>query len=220
MSVAREEILGRIRSALADVPANERPADVPVAREYARHGEPAGEALVMRFAGRLRDYDAEVRRVSPAEVAPVVGAALAEMRCRSVVVPRALRSAWRPSGISVIEDGGLTAHQLDEMDGAVTGCAGAIAETGTLILDGQGESGRRIITLVPDHHVCIVTAEQIHGTVPEAVTALGPAVRRQGVPVTLVSGPSASSDIELSRVEGVHGPRHLVVVIVAGPATA
>jgi L-lactate dehydrogenase complex protein LldG len=118
----------------------------------------------------------------------------------------------------VVNDEDLTAHQLDAIDAAVTGCAGAIAETGTIILDGQGESGRRLITLVPDHHVCIVAAEQISGSVPEAVAGLAPAVHEHGVPITLVSGPSASSDIELSRVEGVHGPRHLVVLVVEAPA--
>jgi L-lactate dehydrogenase complex protein LldG len=217
VSAAREEILGRIRSALADVPADERPGDVPVAREYVRHGELAGEALIERFADRLRDYDAHVRRVDSGEVAAAVEAACAEMQCRTAVVPPGLRSDWRPSGVRVIVDDDLTAHQLDEIDVAVTGCASAIAETGTLILDGQGDSGRRIITLVPDHHVCVVAAGQIRAIVPEAVAALGPAVRDRGVPVTLVSGPSASSDIELSRVEGVHGPRRLVVVIVAEP---
>jgi L-lactate dehydrogenase complex protein LldG len=220
VSTARDEILGRIRSSLADVPAAEGPADVPVAREYVRHGELAGEALIARFEDRLRDYDARVRRVAPGEVAAAVAAACAEMQCRSVVVPAGLRPDWRPSGIRVVEDDGLTAHQLDEIDAAVTGCASAIAETGTLILDGRGDSGRRLVTLVPDHHVCIVTADQIHAIVPEAVAALGPAIREQRVPITLVSGPSASSDIELSRVEGVHGPRHLMVVIVGGAAPA
>jgi L-lactate dehydrogenase complex protein LldG len=117
--------------------------------------------------------------------------------------------------VEVVVDDGLTATQLDAIGGAVTGCAVAIAETGTLVLDGQGASGRRVITLVPDHHICIVAADQIVEQVPEAITALAPAVQQHGVPVTLISGPSASSDIELSRVEGVHGPRHLLVLIVA-----
>ena len=215
MSAAREEILARIRSALADVPAAERPADVPVDRAYLRRGDLAGDALIERFADRVRDYDAQVRRVAPGDVAAAVAAACDEMKCASVAVPPALRAEWRPPGIRVVDDDGLTAHQLDEIDGAVTGCACAIAETGTVILDGRGESGRRLITLVPDHHVCIVGADQIHAIVPEAVTTLAPAIRDQAVPITLVSGPSASSDIELSRVEGVHGPRHLVVIIAA-----
>lgn len=230
MSGAREEILGRIRSALADVPAAERPDDVPVAREYRRQGELSGEELIQRFAERVRDYHADVRRVAAGDVpggevaagevsAGAVSAAVteacAELGLRRVVVPPALRAEWRPhaDGITVVEDGGLTAHQLDEIDGAVTGCALAVAETGTLILDGQGESGRRLVTLVPDHFICIVAAEQIVGIVPEAVAAVAPAVHERRAPITLVSGPSASSDIELSRVEGVHGPRHLLVLI-------
>ena len=115
----------------------------------------------------------------------------------------------------MIEDAGLGATELDAIDGAVTGCAVAIAETGTVVLDGTGACGRRLLTLVPDHHICVVTAGQIVELVPEAIAALAPAVRERRAPITLVSGPSASSDIELSRVEGVHGPRHLLVLIAA-----
>jgi L-lactate dehydrogenase complex protein LldG len=210
---AREEILGRIRSALSDVPAAEGPADVPVARDYRERGQLTGEALVERFADRVRDYDAEVVRVAVSEVAGAVAAACAGRGLGRVVVPPELPAEWRPAGVEAVEDDGLAVHRIDEINAAVTGCALAIAETGTLVLDGRGRSGRRVITLVPDHHVCVVTVDQIHDLVPEAVAALGPAVREEAVPVTLVSGPSASSDIELSRVEGVHGPRHLTVVI-------
>jgi L-lactate dehydrogenase complex protein LldG len=214
MTSARQEILGRIRSALADVPAGERPQDVVVARAYRREGKLTGEALVERFADRVRDYDAAVRRSAPGEVAATVAAACADMGLSRVVVPPGLASGWRPAGMEVVEDDGLTTQQIDEINGAVTGCALAIAETGTLVLDGGAASGRRLITLVPDHHVCLVAVDQIRHLVPEAVAGLAPAVREDRVPVTFVSGPSASSDIELSRVEGVHGPRHLVVVIV------
>jgi L-lactate dehydrogenase complex protein LldG len=210
---AREEILGRIRTALRDVPSDERPADVPVARDYRRAGELSGEELVARFTERVRDYHAEVRRVPAAEVGKAVDKACAQMGVAGVVVPEALSPEWRPSTVQVIDDRRLTAHELDVIDGAVTGCAVAIAETGTLVLDGQDASGRRLITLIPNHHVCIVRVDQIVGTVPEAVAVLAPAVRDRHVPVTFVSGGSATSDIELSRVEGVHGPRHLVVLI-------
>lgn len=215
MSAARKEILSRIRSALADVAPGESPADVQVVRDYRRHGELGAEQRAERLAERVRDYQAGVRRVTSADLPAAVDDACAQMGLRRVVIPEALAPSWRPAGVEVIEDRGLTAAQLDAIDGAVTGCAGAIAETGTLILDGQGASGRRLITLVPDHHICVVTVDQIVEQVPEAIAALAPAVRRHGVPVTLVSGPSASSDIELSRVEGVHGPRHLMVLIVA-----
>jgi L-lactate dehydrogenase complex protein LldG len=213
MTSARDEIMGRIRSALSDVPAAERPEDVPVARDYRRRGELTGEALAERLAERVHDYHAEVRRVAEDDVAAAVAAACADMGLRRVVVPPGLPPEWRPDGVEAVEDDGLTVHQVDEINAAVTGCALAIAETGTLVLDGQARSGRRLITLVPDHHVCVVAVDQIHDLVPEAVAALAPSVRERGAPVTFISGPSASSDIELSRVEGVHGPRHLTVII-------
>jgi len=107
----------------------------------------------------------------------------------------------------------LPAAELDRIDAALTGCAAAVAQTGTLVLDGRGASGRRAITLVPDHHICIVREEQIVGLVPEAIERVAGAVREHRAPITLVSGPSATSDIELTRVEGVHGPRNLIVLI-------
>jgi L-lactate dehydrogenase complex protein LldG len=213
MSAARQEILRRIRGALADVPPTEVPADVPVARDYRRAGELSGEALVQRFAERVAAYDAQVRRVAQADVGDAVTAACGEQGLRRVAAPPDLPSAWHPRDVEVIEDHGLDARELDAIDGAVTGCAVAIAETGTLVLDGAGVCGRRLITLVPDHHVCVVTVDQIVGIVPEALAATAPAVRDHRAPITLISGPSASSDIELSRVQGVHGPRHLVVLI-------
>jgi L-lactate dehydrogenase complex protein LldG len=215
MSAAREEILGRIRSALTDVPAGEQTADVAVARDYDRTGtQPVSELLELLFE-RLLDYKATVRHVAESDLGAAVANACAEMGLATVVVPPGLPVQWRPSTPDVVEDKGLTATQLDEIDGAITGCAAAIAETGTLVLDGQALSGRRVITLVPDHHICVVTADQVVGSVPEAVTRLATAVAEQRVPVTLISGPSATSDIELHRVEGVHGPRHLLVLIVA-----
>ena len=111
-------------------------------------------------------------------------------------------------------DAGLAPHELDALDGALTGCALAIAETGTIVLDAGAAQGRRALTLVPDYHLCVVAEDAVVDLVPEAVERLQPAVE-EGRPLTLVSGPSATSDIELNRVEGVHGPRTLHVVIVA-----
>lgn len=239
MNEARKAILGRIRGALGDVPAAERPGDVDVPRAYRRNGELGASDRVERFADRVRDYHAQVRIVSVQEVGRTVTEACAAAGLRRVVVPPGLDAAWRPEGVEVVEDAGLTPAELDEgVDGAVTGCAAAIADTGTIVLDGGlaepgsgsgsgsdsgsgsesgsgsgSGSGRRIITLVPDHHICIVRAEQVCELVPEALAAVAGAVRGQRAPITLVSGPSASSDIELARVEGVHGPRHLLVVI-------
>lgn len=214
MRDAREETLARIRAALADVPAGEAAGDVPVPRDYRHGGALSGDELVQRFAERVSDYQATVRRVAVPAVRDAVTEACADLGLHRVAVPTALPAAWRPREAELVQDGGLSAAELDAVDGAVTGCAAAIAETGTLVLDGEGSCGRRVLTLVPDHHICIVGVEQIVELVPEAIAAVAPAVRERRAPITLVSGPSASSDIELSRVEGVHGPRHLLVLIV------
>jgi L-lactate dehydrogenase complex protein LldG len=214
VSAARDEILRRIRAALNDVPDREVAGDVPVARDYRHDDERPRAELIELLCERVSDYAATVRRVAAAEVSVAIESACADMGLSRVAVPPPLPEQWRPETIDVVEDHGLSAAELDGLDGAITGCATAIAETGTVVLDGQALSGRRLLTLVPDHHICVVSAEQVVGQVPEAVAALAGAVGERGVPVTFVSGPSASSDIELARVEGVHGPRHLLVLIV------
>ena len=203
MNTAREDILSRVRAALGDVPAGEAPAPEPYAAPGA-DGDP-----VALFAARVADYRASVVDAGD-DVAGAVGAALSEHGARRVVVPADLPGEWRGGEAELVADDGLSARDLDALDGALTGCAIAIAQTGTFVLDaGDGVSGRRAVTLVPDLHVCIVRRDQIVATVPEAIAALD---GRRG-PFTFVSGPSATSDIELDRVEGVHGPRRLVVVL-------
>jgi L-lactate dehydrogenase complex protein LldG len=214
VSAARDEILRRIRTSLRDVPRSEAAADVPVARDYRQTDARPRAELIELLCERVGDYQADVRRVTEAELAGAVRSACADMGLARVAVPPQLPTEWRPDTIDVVEDHGLSPAELDGLDGAITGCAVAIAETGTLVLDGQALSGRRLLTLVPDHHICVVRAEQVVGQVPEAVAAVASAVADRRVPVTFVSGPSASSDIELSRVEGVHGPRHLLVLVV------
>jgi L-lactate dehydrogenase complex protein LldG len=211
---ARGEILGRIRAALADVPASERAADVPVARGYRRADDRPRDELVTLFAERVGDYRARVRRVSAAALGDTIARACADQALHTVAVPIGLPDAWLPAGIEIVRDERLSAAELDRVDGALTGCAAAIAETGTILLDGGALSGRRALTLVPDHHICVVRVDQIHGQIAEALAAVATAVTEQHAPITLVSGPSATSDIELERVEGVHGPRHLTVLIV------
>ena len=132
---------------------------------------------------------------------------------RRLVAPPDLPPGWAPPGVELLRDGGLTNEQLDAADGVLTGCALAVAQTGTIVLDGGAAQGRRALTLLPDYHLCVVQAGQIVGLLPEAVARLG-AAARAGRPLTLISGPSATSDIELNRVEGVHGPRTLEVLIV------
>jgi len=216
MSAAREQILGRIRASLRDVPADERAADVPVPRDYLQAGESDRDALRSRLRERLEEYGADVTLVD-GDAGVGVGAAVGEL-CRSlglrrVAVPPRLEPSWHPAGMELIVDDGLDVRALDAVDVALTGCAVAVAQTGTIALDGGERSGRRALTLVPDHHICVVTDEQIVDLVPEAIARLAPAVASARAPITLISGPSATSDIELSRVVGVHGPRHLHVVL-------
>jgi L-lactate dehydrogenase complex protein LldG len=196
VSAARDEILARIRAV-------DRTSPAAVDRSYRRAGSLARDARVELFAERVADYRADVRIVSN------VAGAVASVCAGRVGIPPGLPAEWRPATAEIVEDTGLSAHELDALDGVVTGCTVAIAETGTIVLSGGETEGRRALSLVPDLHVCIIRAEQIVELVPEALAAVDP--RR---PLTFISGPSATSDIELSRVEGVHGPRTLVVLIV------
>lgn len=212
MSAARDEILDRIRSALADVHDDETPSDVPVDRGYRRHDDAPPAQLVRRFAERAAEYHATVVETPKSGLRTVLGERCRVRRVRRIVVPTDLPEAWRPDGVELVPDIQLPTDELDRVDGALTGCALAIAESGTLILDGGSRQGRRALTLVPDYHLCVVEAEQITGIVPQAIKRLGDAVRQRR-PLTFISGPSATSDIELTRVEGVHGPRKLDIVI-------
>ncbi len=199
---ARDVILAAVRTATAGA----TPPD-PVRRSYRRAGERGSGDRIGLLSERLVDYHANVRRVLSVELR----AAVEELAPGRIGVPPGLPAEWRPA--AAVEDHGLAPHELDALDGVVTGCTVAIAETGTLVLAGGPTEGRRALTLVPDLHVCIVRAEQVVETVPEAFEALSGAASR---PLTFVSGPSATSDIELRRVEGVHGPRTLIVVLVEG----
>lgn len=211
MTSAREETLGRIRKALADVPATERPDDVPVAREYARTTSASREDVIVRFVERVAEYKAHVRRVAPAEVRDAIASALAARGVQRLVVPSGIPDDWMPEAITVLADDALSHESLDASDGVLTICALGIAQTGTIVLDGGPGQGRRALTLLPDYHLCIVREDQVVGSVPEAVARLRDAAQR---PLTWISGPSATSDIELNRVEGVHGPRTLEVLVI------
>ncbi|MDV9193586.1 LUD domain-containing protein [Streptomyces sp. SR27] len=211
----RAAVLGRIRAALGDVPADETPADVPVPRAYLRTTPP--DDIVTLFAERVADYRATVVRCAPEEVARTVAALLERRGVRRVVVPDGFPPEFltRTDADLVRDAPPLTVRQLDAVDSTLTTVAVAIAETGTVVLDAGPGQGRRALTLVPDHHLCVVHPEQIVPDVPEALARLDP--RR---PLTLVSGPSATSDIELRRVEGVHGPRILDIVLVTSGTPA
>ena len=205
MTTARDAILARIAAGLVD-----RPAPAGVERTYRQVGELDAEAVLARFVERVRDYRATV--VVTADPQAAAAEAFAAAGARRVGVAADLDPVLRPAGLALVEDDLLPARELDALDGALTICAAACAETGTIALDGGPGQGRRALSLVPDLHVCIVRAETIVETVPELIAALEPSAR-EGRPIVLVSGPSATSDIELQRVEGVHGPRQLVVVV-------
>jgi L-lactate dehydrogenase complex protein LldG len=176
---------------------------------YRVHGTKPGTELLDLLAGRLVDNRAQVRRVAEAALEAAVADALGGRGARRNVVPPRLRLKL-PASVEVTVDDQLTAAELDGFDGVVTRAAVAIAETGTIVLDGSPGQGRRAISLVPDYHLCIVAASQVVQLVPEAVARLATAAER---PLTWISGPSATSDIELERVEGVHGPRTLEVIL-------
>jgi L-lactate dehydrogenase complex protein LldG len=203
---AREEVLGRIRAALGP-----DPQPPQVLRSYRATGEhpPGSPALVELLTDRLVDYRATVVASASEAVPATVASALAGLGARVVVAPPGVPAAWL-DGVETRRDGDapLPVTELDAADAVVTGCAVAIAETGTIVLDGSADQGRRALTLVPDVHVVVVRADQVVQTVPEALALLEPTR-----PLTMISGPSATSDIELDRVEGVHGPRTLVVVL-------
>lgn len=207
---ARDEVLARVRTALRD-----RPEPPAVVRDYRTADDTDGrrpDALVDLLAERLVDYRANVRRCSLDGIAAAVATALRERGVRRVVVPDGLATEWlgAAAGVDVVSDDPiLTPADLDGLDGTITSCAVAIAETGTIVLDAGAGQGRRALTLVPDYHLVIVPSERIVPSVPAALARLD-ATR----PLTWISGPSATSDIELQRIEGVHGPRTLEAILV------
>jgi len=214
MSAAREEILARIRAA-TDRSATPAAADAEYAalpRGYLRaHHDPAATDIVALFAERAADYRAVVERVPEDGLADAVTRAAAGHP--RMIVPDGLPADWiagLPADSIVRDDPPLSARELDAISGVITGCAAAIAETGTIILDHGPGQGRRALTLVPDFHLVVVEAAQIAADIADALARLEPAR-----PHTLISGPSATSDIELIRVEGVHGPRNLHILITA-----
>jgi L-lactate dehydrogenase complex protein LldF len=205
---ARDELLARVRQATAGA----GPVDVP--RDHRREDSSPRTAIVERFIERAGDYNATVERVTADGLTAAIERVLVRHGARRIAIPIDPVTERLTAEIEAVRDADLSASELDTLDGALTGCAVAIAETGTIVLDGGPGQGRRALTLVPDLHVCVVLEQQIVGLVPEAIERLGPALH-DGRPLTFVSGPSATSDIELSRVEGVHGPRRLEIVVVS-----
>ncbi|HEV8193722.1 MAG TPA: LUD domain-containing protein [Ktedonobacterales bacterium] len=204
---AKEVILARIRATLA-----EAPEVTPTARGYLQCDERDRATILAELIDRLRDYKAIVERIEPVALLAAIATACSSHAIRKLVVPADAPAVWVPEGVETLQDDPpLTNEALDHSDAVLTGCAFAIAQTGTIVLDGGTHQGRRALSLVPDHHLCVVHAEQVVGIVPEGIDRL---VAHPTRPITFISGPSATSDIELSRVEGVHGPRTLLVFLV------
>jgi L-lactate dehydrogenase complex protein LldG len=212
---SRERILGRVRRALADVPADDTPYEQAVPRDYLReHGERTVAETVDLLAENLADYRAIVHRADEEELPYLIMRLLAERGSPEMLVPPWLPPEWLSAAdpVRIHDRASVTPHRLDQVGSVVTGCAVAIAETGTIVLDGSPDQGRRRISLIPDHHICVVRVpDQVVSSVPQALERLDPTR-----PLTWISGPSATSDIELDRVEGVHGPRTLEVVLLSG----
>lgn len=217
VSTAKETILSRTRHALRDVPRDERPEDVSIERGYRTSDEDSRAEIVDRFAEYVAEYEATVHRVDEADLPKSIQEALKQRGVEKLVVPSDVPEDWLPEGVELLRESPedhLSNEDLDDSDGVLTGCALGIAQTGTIVLDSGQRQGRRILTLLPDYHLCVVEEEQILGLMPEAIASLEAAVKDAGRAVTFISGPSATSDIELERVEGVHGPRTLEVLIV------
>lgn len=212
MSNSREVMLQRIRQAVANGTRHyEHPSQSAM---YEQHDNLDIHHRIEQFAHRVEEYKAWVGYCDLHEVAGIIGKRMSLHGFRSLVIPHDFAHEWRPTDVAFIEDNQLTATQIASSDGVISTCAIAIAQTGTIVLDGGVGQGRRMLTLLPDYHCCIVPASLIVGTVPEAFAHLETVVHQRRAPMTFISGPSATSDIELNRVEGVHGPRTLEVIIV------
>jgi L-lactate dehydrogenase complex protein LldG len=208
---ARDEILGRIRDASAIRPATEAPLHAPA---YRTQWDAPRQEIVARFIQRLSDYHVTVLH-APTEfdIVSIAERQLAARGIASLVIPADLPAAWRPTAPVPVADTDLSYTALNDIAGVMTGSFLGIAETGTIILNAGAAQGRRAITLLPDYHLCVVREAHVVGIVPEAIAALAPSIAR-AAPITFFSGPSATADIELDRVEGVHGPRTLDVILV------
>ncbi len=210
MSGAREQVLASIRAALADTPDGCSPPPV-----NAPHPAPVGERLLELFIERAAGTGATVTTCTTDSIAETLRDVCERHRARRLAAPVGLPERWHPDGVQLIPDELLDAAAIDELDGVITGAAVAIAESGTIALDGSPDQGRRALTLIPDLHVCVVQATRIVPALPQALEVLIPSITPGGRALLLISGPSSTADIELTRVQGVHGPRRLEIVIAA-----
>jgi len=208
---AREEILARIRTALPADPGHETEA---IVRTYKRKGSLSRAACLDLLIERLTDYEAEIIHVAEEAALPAaIAQALNNAHEQRILVAPSFPAAWLPQGFDIVPDNNLSIHEMNGIPAVVTTCEAAAASTGTIFLVHGGPQGRRAITLLPDHHICLLHRSQVYELVPEALAAIAP---HSSEPITTISGPSATSDIEMTRIRGVHGPRHLTVILYGG----
>jgi L-lactate dehydrogenase complex protein LldG len=211
MNEARQEILARIRRSLGAVSSNRAQHYEDIARPYTQTGTLDAESKLALFEDRLRDYDAIVYRCSRATLKETIAEALKQRGKHQMLIPEGLGPEYLPTdSVEFVRDRGLSYEELDHSEGVLTTCATAVAISGTIVLRHSPKEGRRALTLIPDYHLCIVHATQVVDTVPEGIRALGGST----APITTISGPSATADIEMTRIKGVHGPRTLDVIVV------
>jgi len=215
MSDSKEAILNRVRECLRDRRVDTPAGSENIKRTFIQSGSLEGSRLTEMFAERTGEYQAEVDIIRSEELVDAIGQACKKHDVQKLVVPPGLPEEWLPEKIKIMRDEGipLTHEELDSADAVLTGCSLAVAQTGTIVLDGGEAQGRRALTLLPDFHICVVKSDQIVEVIPQAFARLREKFRDSLPPITFISGPSATSDIELSRVEGVHGPRRLQVFI-------
>lgn len=208
---AKAEILSRVPRPADDSDGERLREWTEIRREFRSRSGMSQEQRVALFEERVRDYGAGFYRVTTAELRDTIAKVLKGRGKNKILIPNGLPQSWLPDDIEILRDEHLSHDQLDKSDGVLTGCTLAIALTGTFVLQGGSLEGRRALTLVPDYHLCVIEASKIVEFVPEAIEQL----RQSGTqPTTFVSGPSATADIEMTRVQGVHGPRVLDVIVV------
>jgi L-lactate dehydrogenase complex protein LldG len=211
MSSARDEVLGRIRRAIEPRAIAREQDYAAIPRLYRQAGVLGRDARLELFQSRLEDYGCGCVRCAHDQVAATIGQQLISRAVRRLVVPHGLPHAWLPDGFELVRDDGLSYGDLDDSDGVITGCTSAISQTGSIVLCHNPTEGRRVLTLIPDYHLCVVLADQVVETVAESLRQ--PRVVGSAL-ITTISGPSATADIEMTRIKGVHGPRTLDVVLV------
>lgn len=211
MSAARDRTLAAIRETLTHPPG---PSSDRRLTSLSAASPLSSEQLLELFLTRAAAYGATVTTCSADTTATMLREACARNNAQRLAIPSGLQPQLRPDGVELVADHGLSVPELDKLDGVITGAAVAIAESGTIALDGSPDQGRRVLTLIPDLHLCVVYATQLVPTLPDALELLAGPLTNGHRPIILVSGPSATSDIELSRVQGVHGPRRLEILVV------